>query len=117
MSTAEGRAAFLANAVDMPADDLLDAFSGTEILRTLEISNEDLMAARGDSILLETLRITYEILAALKKAGVLETFLQLPKTDQADFLRWIGMMDDRELRRERTETFALALAESPLGPS
>ena len=100
----------------MAADDLLAALNDWEILETLEITKDDLLVARKDSDLLETLRITYELLAQFRASGVLSTFLLLPRSDQANFLRWIGMTDDRELRRDRTRTLALALEDSPLAP-
>jgi hypothetical protein len=114
MSTAERREEFLAGVEDISVDELLSALSGSKILDTLEISNEDLRLARSDSDLLETLRITYEIQAALIDFNVLDTFFRLPKADQADFLRWIGMTDDPDLRRNRIEAFVSALEESPL---
>jgi hypothetical protein len=117
MSSAESLGPSIAEVVEMPADDLLAELSDSKILKTLEITNEDLLLARTDSDLLETLRITYELLAALRESGVLEIFYQLPKTDQANFLRWVGMIDDPKLRQDRTDTFASALEESPLGPS
>jgi hypothetical protein len=114
MSTAQRREEFPAEVADLSVDELLSALSESKILNTLDISNEDLHLAHSDSDLLETLRITYEIHAALLDFNVLETFFRLPKADQADFLRWIGMTDDRDLRRNRIEAFVSALEESPL---
>ena len=94
-------------------DDLVAALNASDILRTLEISNEDLLLARSDPNLLETLRITYQIITMLDDAAVLATFYLLPKADQANFIRWIGMIDDPEARRDRTTTLVFALEEGP----
>jgi len=111
MTTAERQSS---TADDIPVDDLMIALSDLEILDTLGVSEDDLLLARRDSDLLETLKITYEFLAALRDARTLDTFFQLPKADQAGFLRRIGMTDDPELRRKRTRTFISALEESAL---
>ena len=84
------------------------------MLEALNITHENLLHARSDSDLLETLRITHEVLCALRDSDVLGVFLQLPTTEQADFLRLIGSTDDRESRHHRTGTFVSALEESPL---
>ena len=96
-------------------DDVLVALRGSETLEALGVSSEDLELAREDSDLLETLRITHEILLQLKESDQLGTFLQLPKKDRNDFLRWIAMTDGRSERSERTKIFISALKESPLG--
>ena len=99
----------------MPVDDLLAALSGSGILDTLVMTNEDLLLAHSDSDLLATLKITYEFSVALRNAEVLDIFFKLPRVDQANFLRWIGTTADRDLRRDRTQTFIAALHSSPLG--
>jgi hypothetical protein len=86
------------------------------VLETLEITSEDLATARNDSALMETLAITYDLLAAFDDARVLDTFLRLPRRDQANFLRWIGSTDDSGVRGHRTETFVSALRAAPLDP-
>jgi len=98
----------------MSVDELLAELSDFEILKALGITKEAVPWVQSDSDLLETLKITYEFLAALRVVGVIETFLLLPKSDQTDFLRIIGMTDGRESRRDRTQIFISALEESPL---
>ena len=93
---------------------VLAALIGSNVLETLEITHDDLAPARSDSDLLETLRITYAVLIAIEEAGVLDTFFRLPRTDQADFLRWIGATDDAGVREGRTTTFVSALQAAPL---
>lgn len=95
-------------------DDVMAALIGSNVLETLEISNDDLARARSDTDLLETLRITYALLIAFEGAGVLDTFFHLPRRDQADFLRWIGATDDIGVREDRTATFVSALQAAPL---
>ncbi|MEA2435443.1 MAG: hypothetical protein QOG54_2900 [Actinomycetota bacterium] len=68
----------------------------------------------GDSDLHVALRVTHELLSGLQDNDVLTTFYQLPRADQANFLRWIGAIDDHVLRSERTESFVAALRHSPL---
>lgn len=99
----------------MPVDELLAVLRDSKMLMALEITNEELLWAHSDSDVLETLRITFEVLTALRDSDVLQVFLQLPTADQANFLRLIASIDDREVRRHRTDTFMSALSESPLG--
>ena len=99
---------------DDSLDEVLAALEGSRVLQTLHITNDALRAARSDSDLEETLRITHEILIALRDDDVLDTFYELPISDQANFLRWIGSTDDRQLRANRTETFVSALKLSPI---
>jgi hypothetical protein len=108
-------------AIENPAgvstvDEVLGPLGGTATLDILGISDEDLQLGRADTDLFETLRITHVVLIQLRDHGVLEAFLQLPKGDQASFLRRIGMTDDPALRTTRTETLISALRASPLGP-
>ena len=105
---------FLANGDELTVDDLAEALSSSGLLHKLEITDDDLVLARNDEDLLETLRITYEVLSVLRGSGVFETFLLLPEMDQANFLRWIGMTDDTELRGDRIKIFVSALTLSPL---
>ena len=95
-------------------DLILAALIGSNVLETLEITQEDLVRARRDADLLETLTITYELLVAFEEAGVLDTFFRLPRGDQANFLRWIGSTDDLGTRATRTTTFVSALQAAPL---
>ena len=96
-------------------EDLLVQLGAPTTLELLGMTTEDLQGFRSDSNLFETLGITREILFELRNSDVLAAFLQLPTTDQANFLRWIAMIDDSDLRRDRTATFIKALEESPLG--
>lgn len=114
MSRTEHPDSYLAALADMPVDDLVAALSATEVLQVLGITKEDLLLARSDSNLLDTLRIAYEFINVLRESGVLEIFTQLPKGDQADFLRWVAMTADQALRVSRTKIFASALEQSPL---
>jgi hypothetical protein len=116
VTTARAPVPFAVPAADVPVDDLLALLAQAGVLNALGIENHDLIEAGGDPDLIETLRITYEPLVTLKDAGLLDTFFQLPIGNQADFLRWIGMTDDADVRRRRTRTFVLALRESPLSP-
>jgi diguanylate cyclase (GGDEF)-like protein len=96
-------------------DDVLVSLRGSATLEMLGLTSDDLMRANEDPDLLQTLRITHEVLAALRDAGVLHTFMGLPKDERANFFRWMATTDDQELRRERAAIFVLALQESPLG--
>jgi hypothetical protein len=96
-------------------DDLLEALRSPDVLKMLEISEEQLLTARDDADLLATLRITHEVLIALKDAGVLDVFLQLPFKDRANFIRWIGGIDEEGIRAVRTQSFVAALRTSPVG--
>lgn len=98
-------------------EEVLSALSGSGTLDLLGMTTDDLHAARADSTLFETLRITHELLVALRDEGVLDIFLLLRKEDQANFVRWLGAMDEEELRRDRTKTFVSALRQSPLADS
>lgn len=98
-------------------DDVLATLTASGVLDTLDVGAEDLARARTDSDLLETLAITYELLMAFDDAGVLDTFFRLSKSDQANFLRWIGSTDDPGVRGRRTETFVSALRAAPLDAS
>lgn len=95
-------------------EEVLTALSGSRTLDLLGMTDDDLHAARNDSELFETLRITHELFIALRDNGVLSTFLSLPKDDQANFIRWVGAIDAGNLRDGRTETFIVALQQSPL---
>lgn len=99
----------------MSVGDLALALGGAGILDLLGMSHEDLLAAHQEADLVETLRITYDLLLVLRDTNVLDTFLKLPRSDQENFLRWIGSTDDETLRTTRTETFTSALKMSPLG--
>ena len=98
-------------------EEVLSALSGSGTLDLLGMTDDDLHHARTDSVLFETLRITHELLMALRDKGVLGTFLLLPKDRQADFVRWIGATDGEDLRHDLTETFVLAMKQSPLADS
>jgi hypothetical protein len=98
-----------------PLDDLLITLKEADVLKTLQITPDDLRIATEDKDLAETLEITYDILVALKDSDVLELFRRLPREDQANFLRWIGMTADPEARRRRTGNLVLALKSSPFG--
>lgn len=80
----------------------------------LGISTETLHEARYDSALFERLRIYHQLLEVLRDEGVLGPFLLLPQDEQANFVRWVGAMDEERLRHARTETFIAALRQSPL---
>ncbi|MDQ3645837.1 MAG: hypothetical protein M3345_02760 [Actinomycetota bacterium] len=96
-------------------DALLSALKDSGVLDDLEITYDALRSARTPD--LETLGIIHEVVIALRDAGVIETFFRLPRARQGDFFRWIGAIDDRDLRLHRTETFAAALQMAPLvGP-
>lgn len=98
-------------------DQILATLAAADILETLEIDDDDdVRSVRTDSGLLETLTVAYELLMSFDDAGVIDTFFRLPKTDQANFLRWIGSTDDPETRIRRTDTFVSALEASPLEP-
>jgi hypothetical protein len=94
--------------------DLLEVFGHGETLALLGITELHLETSGTDSDLLDTLRITHEVLVAIRAAGLQEVFLFLPQVDQANFLRWVGMIDDPKLRTARTQVFISALEESPL---
>ena len=96
-------------------EEVIAGLSGSGTLGLLGMTNDDLQAARSDSELFETLRITHRVLLAIRAEGVLGTFLSLPKNDQANFIRWVGAIDSEDLRDGRTETFIVALQQSPLG--
>ena len=98
-------------------EEVLTALGGSGALELLGMTKDDLQAARSDLELFETLRITHRVLVALRDNGVLGTFLSLPKSDQANFIRWVGAIDSEDLRDGRTETFIVALKQSPLGQS
>ena len=100
----------------LSVDDLIENLGVSEILDALGITSDELAGARSDSDLLETLWITHEFLMALQGSNVLSAFLKLRRKDQANFLRWIGMTDDPQVRAEHTSTFVAALRGSPLGP-
>jgi hypothetical protein len=100
---------------DIEVDELVTSLAHSGVLDTLGITEEDSRQAQTDSDLLETFRIAYELLDAFQDSGVLDIFLRLPKWDQANFIRWIAMTDDGDLRRDRTKTFVVALEKSPLG--
>lgn len=68
----------------------------------------------ADPDLLKTMWISREFLAALRNSGLMETFLRLPRQDQAFFLGVIGMTEDPNVRRKRTSILISALAGSPL---
>ena len=95
-------------------DEVLTALSGSETLHLLGMTDGDLQCARDDAELFETLKITHGVLVALREEGVLGTFLALPQEDQANFIRWVGAIDAESLRQGRTETFIVALKQSPL---
>jgi hypothetical protein len=104
-------------AEQITADDLLIALKEADVLKTLQITLDDLLIATEDTDVAETLRITYEVLVALKDSDVLEIFRRLPREDQANFLRWIGMTADLDARRRRTDALVLAISTSPFGPT
>ena len=57
-----------------------------------------------------------DLIDALEEAAVLAAFCRLPKPDQANFSRWIGMARDDASHWRRIETFVQAMKESPLQP-
>ena len=114
MNSAEGPSAIPSRDEPVSDDDLLIALKGSATIEMMGLDGDDLMRAHEDPDLLDTLRVAHEVLGALRDAGVLGTLTRLPKDEQAKFLRWIAATDDRELRRERTATFGLALRVSPL---
>jgi hypothetical protein len=98
-----------------PRDDVLIALKEADVLKTLQITPDDIQIAAEDVDLAETLEITYDVLVALKESDVLKLFSRLPREDQANFLRWIGMTADRDSRRRRTDAIVLAMRTSPFG--
>ena len=55
-----------------------------------------------------------DLLDTLAAAGVLQTFLHLPKEDQDNFARWIGTARDDESHWRRINALALAMRLGPL---
>jgi hypothetical protein len=104
----------VAVAEEISIDELLLALDKSEIVKTLGIDRDDLRMARRDSDLLKTLRITHGIVVRLGESAVLKTFFLLPRIDQANFIRWIGMTDDPKSREDRTDILVFALKEGPL---
>lgn len=102
---------------EVSVEAMLAALKESDIMATLGITSEDLESAYSDSDLLATLRIAYEFLVVLNESSVLDTFYKLPRQDQAHFMRWVGSIDDVDLRRKRTETLVSAIEASPLGGS
>ena len=92
---------------------ILDALGGSVMLELLDMTNADLLKARTDPSLFETLRITHELLLRLREEGVLGIFLMMPKEKQMDFVRWMGMTDENEMRQDRMATLISALRQSP----
>lgn len=105
----------LAAVDDLSVDELLAKLNDSGILETFGVAKDAPLLVRDDSDLVETLKIIQEFLTALRDAGVVETFLHLPKSDQAGLLRIIGMTDGSEARRDRTGMFISSLKESPAG--
>ena len=99
----------------MSIDDLVTALGEAGVLDLLGMTYEELLAAHSDAHLVETLRIIYDLMLELRDSHTLGTLLRLPRSDQENFLRWIGSTDDETLRTTRTETFISALRMSPLG--
>ena len=54
-----------------------------------------------------------DLLDAMAEADVLDTFCQLPREDQENFSRWIGMARDNESHWRRIHAFVSALRSGP----
>ncbi len=93
---------------------VLDALGGSVMLELLDMTNADLLKARTDPNLFETLRIAHDLLLSLRDEGVLGIFLMMPKEKQMEFVRWMGMTDESEMRSDRVKTLVSALRLSPL---
>ena len=55
-----------------------------------------------------------DLLDTLAEVGALETFLHLPREEQDNFARWIGMSRDDESHWRRINALALAMRLGPL---
>lgn len=93
---------------------LIKELKDPELLEILEQVIDEFLQARGESSVHETLAISQAFLIALREANCLGSFSQLPPSDQARFLRWIGSTRQSELRQKRTQTFIDALLVSPM---
>jgi hypothetical protein len=113
MTMAQRADSFLAPAQDMPIDELMSTLRDSGILGAMGVSDEDVQSVSADPVLLERLKVTYELLAGFRYSGVLEAFLLLPASHQAEFMRWISLATDSDVRGKRARTFVIALRESP----